>query len=72
MMRKGLNLLIEGMHCDACVRRVTAALARVAGVEVGSVEVGSAEVTFDPGQMNAGEIAGAVNRIGVAARGERV
>ena len=72
MEREGLKLSSEGMHCDGCVRRVTAALMRVLGVEVGSVEVGWAEVTFDPGHMNAGEIAAAIDRIGFAARVERV
>ena len=70
MKREDLKLSIEGMHCDGCVRRVTVALAGVAGVEVGSVEVGSAKVTFDPGQWDAGEIAGAVDRIGFAAHVE--
>ncbi len=35
---------IDGMHCDACVRRVTAALAKVPGVRVHRVEIGKAEV----------------------------
>ncbi len=39
---------IEGMHCDACVRRVTAALAGVAGVRVHRVEIGRAEVLAEP------------------------
>jgi hypothetical protein len=47
------------------------ALARVAGVEVGSVGMRSAEVTFDRVQRDAGEIAGAVDRIGFVARVER-
>jgi copper chaperone len=72
MKRENLKLSIEGMHCDGCVRRVTVALAGVGGVEVGSVDVGSAEVTFDPEQLNPGEIASAVNRIGFAARVEGV
>ncbi len=39
---------IEGMHCDACVRRVTAALAGVPGVRVHHVEIGRAEVLAEP------------------------
>jgi copper chaperone len=35
---------IEGMHCDGCVRRVTAALKRIPGVEVSAVQVGSADI----------------------------
>jgi copper chaperone len=63
-MRNMLTLSVEGMHCEGCVRRVTAALQSVRGVEVGSVEVGSAQTTFDPNQTSAEEIAATVNRIG--------
>jgi copper chaperone CopZ len=63
-MREALTLSIEGMHCGGCVGRVTAALQRVKGVEVGSVEVGSAQMTFDPEQASAREIAAAVNHLG--------
>ncbi|HEV2274619.1 MAG TPA: heavy metal-associated domain-containing protein [Acidobacteriaceae bacterium] len=63
-----LKLVVDGMHCGACVRRVTAALQTVPGVEVTSVEVGSAVVTFNPARAKPGEIAAAVDRIGFAAR----
>ena len=46
-MEKTLNLAIEGMHCGACVRRVTTALQGVEGVTVNAVEVGSAKVSFN-------------------------
>jgi cation transport ATPase len=46
-MENTLNLAIEGMHCGACVRRVTTALQGIEGVTVKSVEVGSAKVAFD-------------------------
>jgi copper chaperone CopZ len=67
-MEDGLKLSIEGMHCEGCVRRVTAALQGIKGVEVDSVEVGSAQTTFDPDQASVEEILGAVNRIGFSAR----
>ena len=70
-MQNVLTLAIEGMHCEGCVRRVTAALKGVKGVEVGSVDVGSARTTFDPNQASAEEIAAAVNRIGFSARVEK-
>ena len=70
-MQNVLTLSIEGMHCEGCVRRVTAALQGVKGVEVGSVEVGSAKATFDSNQTSAEEIAAAVNRIGFSARVEK-
>jgi len=37
-MENTLNLTIEGMHCGACVRRVTTG---IEGVTVKSVEIGS-------------------------------
>ena len=70
-MGNKLSLSIEGMHCGGCVRRVTAALQGVKGVELGPVEVGSAQMTFDPDQTSSDDIAAAVNRIGFAARVEK-
>jgi copper chaperone len=63
-----LTLSIEGMHCGACVRRVTTALQGVAGVEPDKVEVGSAHMAFNPEEATAEEIAAAVDRIGFQAR----
>lgn len=42
------ELTIDGMHCDACVRRVTHTLGGVPGIRVKSVEVGRAEVLAQP------------------------
>jgi copper chaperone len=66
-MKNTLTLSIEGMHCGACVRRVTDVLQKVGGVEVGSVEVGSAKLAFNPQETTADQIAAAVNRIGFQA-----
>ena len=42
-------LNIEGMHCGACVRRVTRALEHIPGAEVMEVRIGAARVnTEDP------------------------
>jgi copper chaperone len=71
-MRDRMTLSIEGMHCEGCVRRVTAALRGVKGVEPDSVEVGSAQVSFDPDRASADEIASAVNRIGFSSQIENV
>jgi copper chaperone len=71
IMADTLTLSIEGMHCGGCIRRVTSALERVKGVEVGSVEVGSAQLTFDPNGASAEEIAAAVDRIGFSAHIEK-
>lgn len=39
-----VTLRIENMHCGSCVRRVSQALEKVGGVEVGEVRVGAARV----------------------------
>jgi copper chaperone len=67
-MPEALALSIEGMHCGACIRRVTDALRKIEGVRVKSVEVGSASVTFDPEQVSVEEIASGISKIGFAAR----
>lgn len=41
------TLRIEGMHCGACVRRVSQALAGTDGLEVKEVRVGAARVASD-------------------------
>jgi copper chaperone len=42
-----MRVKIDGMHCDACVRRVRMALEKTEGVSVKEVQVGWAEVTAD-------------------------
>jgi copper chaperone len=39
-----LVLQIDGMHCGACVRRVTNALTQVPGTQVDEVRVGAARL----------------------------
>lgn len=70
-MQEVVALSIEGMHCGACVRRVTDALGKMEGVQVNSVEVGSASVTFNPKHVTVEKIAVAVNNIGFEARTEK-
>ncbi|MEO8097890.1 MAG: heavy metal-associated domain-containing protein [Acidobacteriota bacterium] len=48
-----MKIDIQGMHCDACVRRVRKALENVPGVEVQDVTVGSAIVAADLTQQPA-------------------
>lgn len=66
-MESPLRLSIDGMHCGACVRRVTDTLQKTAGVELGSVEVGSAQMSFDPNQTTPEDIIAAVSSIGFQA-----
>lgn len=70
-MENKIKLSIEGMHCEACVRRVTTALSGVEGVRVDAVEVGAADVTFDTATVAPEQIAAAVDRIGFTAHVER-
>jgi copper chaperone CopZ len=48
------TLKIDGMHCGACVRRVTQALAAVERVTVNEVSIGAARLasTFDPAPVD--------------------
>lgn len=42
-----LQFQIEGMHCGACVQRVTRALTQVPGTQVEEVRVGAARLRSD-------------------------
>jgi copper chaperone len=67
-MKSTLNLAIEGMHCGACIRRVTSALQGVKGVTVNSVEVGSAKIDFDGAETSEQDITAALDRSGFPAQ----
>jgi copper chaperone len=46
-----ITLNIEGMHCGACIKRVTQALQRIPDAQVVEVRIGAARVkTKDPDQ----------------------
>ena len=45
-----LHFQIDGMHCGACVQRVTRALSQVPGTEVEEVRVGAARLLSDAPQ----------------------
>jgi copper chaperone len=51
-----LNLTIEGMSCEHCVRAVRGRLERTPGVKVDDVKVGSAVVEYDPAETNIDDI----------------
>ena len=42
-----ITLRIEGMHCGACVRRVSQALASAQGLIVKEVQIGAARIESD-------------------------
>lgn len=60
------DVLIEGMHCDGCVRRVQKALERV-GIENADVEVGRARLATPE---EAAKALAAIQGIGFAAKVE--
>jgi copper chaperone len=63
-----IKLEIDGMHCGACVRRVTQALNLTEGVAVEEVRVGSAKLTYaqEPAPVEA--VIATLAKIGFAAR----
>jgi copper chaperone len=64
-----VELKVEGMDCQGCVKSVTRMLSGVAGVEKVdvSLEEGRARVTFDPAKSNLAELRKAVERAGYKA-----
>jgi copper chaperone len=64
------RIQVDGMHCAGCVARVTAALTKLASVDVKEVQVGSAAVLYDASLISRQQIAGAINKIGFQARPE--
>lgn len=61
-----MKLAIEGMHCQACVRRVEKALSAVEGAKIDKVEIGSAAVGVDAALEQA--VLDAVKKAGYEAR----
>jgi copper chaperone len=51
-----LNLTIEGMSCEHCVRAVRGRLERTPGVKVDDVQVGAVRLEFDPSKTNVDEL----------------
>jgi copper chaperone len=65
-----VNLKIDGMHCGACVRRVTQALQSVPGIQAEEVRIGAARLKVeDPSCVDAA--IGAVVKAGYTAYQEK-
>ena len=64
-----LELKVEGMDCQGCVKSVTRMLSGVAGVDKVdvSLEEGRARVTFDPAKAGPAELKRAIERAGYKA-----
>jgi copper chaperone CopZ len=59
-MMERLNLTIEGMTCDHCLRAVRGRLEKTPGVSVKDVQIGSATVEYDPARTNVDDIEEAI------------
>ena len=55
-----VELTIEGMTCEHCVRAVRGRLEQTPGVKVSDVTVGSATIDFDPSATNLDDIEEAI------------
>ena len=55
-----LNLTVEGMTCEHCVRAVRGRLEQTPGVKVSDVKVGSVLLDYDPSKTNVDEIEEAI------------
>lgn len=62
-----LEIEIQGMTCQHCVRAVREALTAVDGVNVERVGIGSAVVAYDPARTTPAALVGAVTGQGYAA-----
>ena len=64
-----VELKVEGMDCEGCVKSVTRMLSGVAGVQQVDVSLaeGSARVTYDPARSGPAELKRAVERAGYKA-----
>jgi copper chaperone len=65
-----INLRIDGMHCGACIRRVTQTLQTVSGADVEEVRLGAARVLVSNGSTSENLIS-ALGKAGFAAQEER-
>ena len=64
-----VELKVEGMDCDGCVKSVTRMLSSVAGVQSVDVSLAQAraKVTYDPSKANVAQMKKAVERAGYKA-----
>jgi len=69
MAKTNLELKVEGMTCDGCVRSVERKLSKVAGVESTHVDLGEGKATveYDDSRAQADQFIAAVEQIGYRA-----
>ena len=66
-----ITLLIDGMHCGSCIRRVTQALTSVPDAHVQEVRLGAARVSSPADPALADHAIAALTKAGFTARLER-
>jgi copper chaperone len=64
-----VELKVEGMDCEGCVKSVTRMLSGLAGVQQADVSLAqaSARVTYDPSKVDVAQMKKAVERAGYKA-----
>jgi P-type Cu+ transporter len=70
MPNSKVELKVEGMTCEGCVRSVQRKLSKVTGVQSARVDLegGKATVEYDDSIANAAQLVGAIKQIGYQAR----
>jgi copper chaperone len=64
MSHQQAKLKIDGMHCDACVRRLRIALEKLPSLHINDIAVGSTSVTYNPAETTSQQIGTAIEKIG--------
>ena len=67
MTEQHINLIIEGMTCEHCVRAVRGRLEKTPGVKVESVTVGAASIALDPARASMDDVQDAFSDEGYTA-----
>lgn len=73
MAKSRVELAVEGMTCDGCVRSIERKLSKVAGVETAHVDLrtGKATVDYDDSRAQIDQLIAAVEQIGYHAEHEK-
>jgi Cu+-exporting ATPase len=66
MAKSRIELTVEGMTCDGCVRSVEKKLSKVPGVEAARVDLGTGKATieYDESRAQIDQLIAAVEQIG--------
>jgi copper chaperone len=67
MAEERIDLTIEGMTCEHCVRAVRGRLEKTPGVRVDQVNIGSATIRVDPAKVTLHDVQDAISDEGYTA-----